>query len=97
MSHGVGRGADAGGRLGNLNVISYNIRSLRKNLDLFLTSIIISKYHILAFSETWVYPHEEGCYGIPGFKAHFVSNSRSRGGGIAVYVRADLHLSRCSP
>lgn len=73
-----------------VNVLTYNIRSLRRNLDLFLASEDVERFDVIVFTETWLYPHEEGLFRIKGYTCHFVSNTNYRSGGVMVCVRDRL-------
>ena len=67
-----------------------NIRSLRKNLDIFVAKFLEPDIQVIVLTETWIYSYEETLYCIPGFRGFFKSNDSYRAGGVAVYVRESL-------
>lgn len=78
-----------------------NIRSIRNKIN-ELTDIINSaeqEIHIIALTETWLYPNEETVVNIEGFSAiHQCRNTRGGGSSLFLknrltYVRMDLTLS----
>ena len=54
----------------SFSIISYNIRSCRKNFSLFLTMLtgLIFKFTIIALYETWLSKEIDHGYNIPGYK-----------------------------
>jgi hypothetical protein len=80
---------------GNVAVLNYNIRSMRKNFDLFVAKL--EDYHeicvtpdIIVLTETWIYDHETHLYTINGYSAFYRCCNSERAGGVAVFVRSDL-------
>lgn len=45
------------------------------------------RYDIVVLTETWIYPYEEGLYGLEGYRAYFCSNAKYRSGGVVIYVK----------
>lgn len=75
-----------------VSLIYMNIRSLRKNFTQLLADIhkIINKIHIIILVETNITDNENRFYEINGYNSIFL-NREGRGGGIAVYIRDDIH------
>lgn len=72
-----------------LIIIQQNIRSLRKNFDLF--SVELSTYNelpdIIVLSEIWINYNETDFYKLPDYNVYFNCNENYRAGGIAVYLK----------
>lgn len=80
-------------RLENFRVVHQNIRSMRENLDLFLSNYSgNSKLPDLLFlSEIWIYDNEVGTYDIlPNHKLFANCNDNYSAGGVALYIKDDL-------
>lgn len=73
----------------SLNFIYLNVRSLRRNFDLFLANIhsLDCKVDLIILSETWIFDDEVGQFKIPGFNMFFNCNQSYRAGGIIAYVK----------
>lgn len=75
----------------NLNIFHQNIRSFEKNFDefsVFLGNLNMS-IDIVVFTETW-FNNRYTC-DIDGYAGYHVTRDNSRGGGVSVYVRSNLH------
>ena len=82
---------------GNITLFHCNTRSIRKNLNLLLSSISRhgKHYDVIAATETWL--RKDEAVTIPGYK--MISQPRasnSRGGGVAFFVKNGLRLSLLS-
>ena len=70
------------------NYMHINCRSLPKNYECIinLMSCINTSFSVIAVSETWLKPHNEYIYDIPGYT--FVSCTRNDkvGGGVELFV-----------
>lgn len=73
-----------------------NIRSLRKNWDLFLCNInkIIRFVKIIILVETNICDDENRLYQLDGFNTEFINRQNRNGGGIAMYVRKEIAYER---
>lgn len=83
----------------NLSLIHQNIRSLRKNFDLFLVGLQQLERHvdIIILSETWIFNEESKHYEIPNYTSYFNCNENYRSGGIVIFVsnRLKVNLIEC--
>ena len=77
----------------NIYFIVQNIRSLRKNFDRFVLEIqsLPTSPILLILTEIWAYSEEMNQFFIPGFVTLSNCNSTYRCGGVAVFIRSDLH------
>ena len=74
------------------SLIHSNIRSVPCNLDKlsnYLSNLCISPT-IVALTETWLKPENEGCYGIPGYNGLFNSRADRSGGGVSLLIKNGL-------
>lgn len=74
--------------------IYMNIRSLRKNFNIFLANInkIIANINIIILVETNIVDDENQFYTITNFNSVFL-NRNGKGGGIAVYVKENINFT----
>ena len=75
-----------------------NIHSIPHNLDhfnQFLNGLDID-FSILAFSETWLKPHNEHCYGVNGYNAGYNSRLNKAGGGVSFFIKKGIEYNKCS-
>lgn len=74
--------------------IYMNIRSLRKNFNIFLANInkIIANIKIIILVETNIVDDENQFYTITNFNSVFL-NRNGKGGGIAVYVKENINFT----
>lgn len=72
----------------HLLVVHQNIRSVRKNFDLFTLklSYLHNKPHIIILTEIWINDCEVALYSLPGFNVYSQCNISHRAGGVLVYV-----------
>ena len=78
----------------HLSLLHNNIRSIPHNLDhfnQFLNGLDID-FSILAFSETWLKPHNEHCYGVNGYNAEHNSRLNKAGGGVSLFIKKALNI-----
>lgn len=75
--------------ISNFSILNQNIRSLRKNFDLFVSFLESEKLNpdILVLTEIWVNSNEINFYRIKGYNVFSKCNETYRAGGVAVYVR----------
>jgi hypothetical protein len=75
--------------ISSIKVLNQNIRSLRKNFDLFLSHLESEKLSpdIIVLTEIWVNRDEINFYKIPGYNVYSRCNESYRSGGVAVYIR----------
>ena len=78
----------------HLSLLHNNIRSIPHNLDhfnQFLNGLDID-FSILAFSETWLKPHNEHCYSVNGYNAEHNSRLNKAGGGVSLFIKKALNI-----
>ena len=74
----------------NLNIVSWNCRSLSANLSHFKEFLYCNKPHIVCLSETWLKPNKEPSFiNYSAIWKHRVGDQR--GGGVAILIRNDIH------
>jgi exonuclease III len=75
-----------------LKILHLNIRSYFKNQSSFwnFLSNFDSKFHIIAFTETWTNPENEDQLTYPGYNTFTKSRTHGRGGGVALLVDDSL-------
>ena len=77
----------------NLNIVSWNCRSILSNLSLFKKFLYSSKPHIVCLCETWLKSDKE-----PSFINYSTIWKHrlgfQRGGGLAFLIRNDVHYSQ---
>lgn len=73
-------------------IIHQNIRSLRKNFDLFLCNITVNsmKPDLIILTEIWINTEESNFYKIPNYNLYTKCNDSYRAGGVAVYIKDTL-------
>lgn len=76
-------------------IMHQNIRSLRQNLDVFLTELsAINLYpEIIVLSEIWVKSNELDLYNVPNYVSFHKTNETFRAGGISIYIKKNCDLS----
>lgn len=76
----------------NLIIVHQNIRSLRKNFDLFLTEMAANNLspQIIIFTEIWISSDETNIFNIPDYNAIFKCNNQYRSGGVAMFVKKSI-------
>ena len=74
-----------------LTIINYNIRSFRKNSDLFLPIVQKCSPHILVFTETWFSKDSQS--DIYNYIPYHITRTSQKSGGVSVFVRNDLNSS----
>lgn len=82
-------------RLNNIIYIHQNIRSLRKNFNLFLGYLesFECDIDVIVLTETWIFDEEKDYFHIPTYSAFFNCNLVNRSGGIVVYVNNRIKAS----
>ena len=80
--------------LDSFRVLTYNVRSLRKNFDFFLCQLetLNAKPHVIILTEIWIYQEETNLYSIDGYKSVFNCNNKNRSGGVVAYVAENLGI-----
>lgn len=75
------------------SVIHQNIRSLRKNFDLFYSHLtsLVHLPDLIFLSEIWIYDFEICNYNIPNYTFAATCNNSYSSGGVAVFYRSDLN------
>jgi len=76
----------------NIKILHVNIRSYSKNhasLWQYLDNLE-SKFHIIAFTETWTTPNTEDQLFHPGYKTYAKSRLTGQGGGVAIFVNESI-------
>ncbi len=73
-------------------MIHFNIRSLSKHFEQLKDTLhTLGHFTLIALSETWLKNTSPDMFSLPGYS--LITNNRSdkRGGGVALYVRSDIH------
>ena len=80
----------------NLALIHSNIRSLPCNLDKFTQYIngLDVSFSVMAFTETWLKPHNEHCYGINGYNVEHNSRLVKTGGGVSMFIKEGIEYTK---
>lgn len=76
--------------MNQIKISVYNIRSIRRNLEQFISYTDNTSSDIIILTEIWLHESETHLWGIPGFRAFYQCNDRSRAEGVAVFVRNTL-------
>ena len=79
----------------SFSIISYNIRSCRKNFSLFLAMLtgLMFEFTVIALYETWLTKEIDYGYNIPGYKQ--LNNYRNNhGGGIKVFYGENYNVEK---
>ena len=73
-----------------------NIRSIPHNLDHFNQFLngLDMDFSILAFSETWLKPHNEHCYGVNVYNAEHNSRLNEAGGGVSLFIKNRIKYNK---
>jgi hypothetical protein len=77
---------------GKLILIHQNIRSLRKNFDMFIAEVLTQETFpdIIILTEIWIYQDEKMLYEIPGYTMEGSFNEKYRAGGVVVYLKNEI-------
>ena len=81
----------------HLSLLHNNLRSIPHNLDhfnQFLNGLDID-FSFLAFSETWLKPHNEHCYGVND-NAEYNSRLNKAGGGVSLCIKQGIEYNKRS-
>lgn len=75
----------------NLNIIHFNIRSIRKNFDELLVYLEerIKYIDIIVLSETWIIDSVSD-FRIPNFDCHYNKSKTNQNDGLIVYIRNNI-------
>ena len=70
------------------NILMLNIRSCRKNFNMFLSyfSQFLACFSCIVLTETWLTAEQDNVFTVPGFY-HYNMYRDHRGGGIKMYIR----------
>ena len=83
----------------NISIFNTNCRSLPKNKSsydlLFETLSISNNFHfdIITFCKTWLSPDLEQLVNFSGYSKTMKHKSTVKGGGLAIYVKENLHYT----
>lgn len=77
----------------NFLVVHQNIRSLRKNFDLFVTHLqsFDKQPDMIFLTEIWIYECEIVDFNIPGYMFSANCNDTYSSGGVAVFIKTDYN------
>lgn len=78
-----------------LNIIHFNIRSLRKNFDellAYLTLINLENVDVIVLSETWRL-EQVGHFIISGFSLYYNNSYYNQNDGLVIYVKTNLNAT----
>lgn len=73
-----------------LNIIHMNICSLRLHFDEFLVLTKKCRLDVICLTEINIQKEETCNYEIDGYYSYWVTREKKRGGGLVIYVRAEL-------
>jgi len=78
-------------------IIHQNIRSVRKNFDVFLLELNSNSFYpdVIILSEIWINSNESNLYNIPHYSQFIKCNNGYRSGGIVVYLHESLEKIDC--
>ena len=76
----------------NLNIVSWNCRSIYPRLSEFKIYLYKTQPHIVCLNETWIY--QERSPSFINYKCYFNNRTTSSGGGLLILVRSDLNSLR---
>lgn len=82
---------DTAGKV-SLNIIHFNIRSLRKNFEellIYLQSFCLNNIDIIVLSETWNLENV-GNFLIPDFNIYYNNSTHNQNDGVVVYLRNSI-------
>ena len=81
--------------INNLNIIYLNIRSLRKNFELFVAELAALQeiIDIIILVETNICEEENGLFNIPNYVGIFQNRKEKRGGGIAMFMKNNIKFN----
>lgn len=74
----------------SIKIQLFNIRSLRKNLDHFVSRSAQEDADVIVLTKTWLYSVEEDVNNIEGYQTFFKSNETYRAGGVAIYIKINV-------
>ena len=79
-----------------MNVILFNVRSLRRNFNEFILELTAMrcKPWIIVLTEVWIYEHETTAHSIDGYTAYFDCQNYNAAGGVAIYVENSVESHR---
>jgi hypothetical protein len=79
----------------NLTFLSINIRSIKRNFDLFITELATYKIQIdlIIFTEVWGDGFKEKLFKISGYNQFSHSNFLNMAGGVVIYCKQTLNFS----
>lgn len=72
----------------SFSIVHQNIRSLRKNFDIFVSHLDASDHrpNLICLSEIWIYDCEKPDFVIPGYTFYATCNNTYSAGGVAVFL-----------
>ena len=81
-----------------LSLLHSNVRSIPHNLDHFTNFLngIDIEVSVLAFSETWLKPHNEQCYSVIGYNAEHNSRLNKAGGRVSLFFKNGIEYHKRS-
>ena len=77
-----------------LNILMFNVRSLRKNFSLFLAyfSYVFIYFSFILLTETWLDPDFTDTFNLPGFYKFDLCRN-NYGGGVRLFIRDGIQAS----
>lgn len=81
-------------KLGKINILHLNIRSIAKNLDelLILLDYLTVKFDIIVLSETFQINNSE-IFNISGYRTIYSNGTLNKNDGVLVYIRKDIECT----
>ena len=75
-----------------LSILNFNIRSISKNFDNFITFLngFNVDFDILILTETWLNADNKDLFNIPNYNSYHATR-HGRGGGVSIFVKASIN------
>lgn len=75
-----------------MNLILFNVRSVRRNFSDFLVELVGRGIHadVIVLTEVWIYSHEVTAYNIDGFTTYSTCQENNAAGGVMIFVKNEL-------
>jgi hypothetical protein len=81
-------------KIGNLNFLFMNIRSLRnKLLELETTVAELKIIDIVIINEVWIYDYEIDIFNLPNYNVVYNCRNEDKGGGTAIFIKNNISFN----
>ena len=80
----------------HFSILHINARSFIHNIDdvILLLDSIETKFSIIVITETWLQNHNADIYTINNYNAIHTTRSNTKGGGVSIYIKDNLHFNK---